>query len=426
MALSYVNLTLDVYDAQGNPLTKGTASFAPSAQLTDTTDHELITQLPIVVTFRRDGTLPVVKLLATDNAGALPSGWGWTVTFAGMASPAAAFSFFLPFSGGSSQFLSAQAPVSSVVTMAAYLPLPSGGPPSAGEVPSAIGDGSQNSVWAAGGGGGGGGSPTGAAGGDLGGTYPSPQVRATHLTSPLPVAQGGTAAVTAGAALTSLGAAPIASPALTGTPTAPTATALTSSTQLATTAYADAATGVEKTRALAAEALLAPLASPALTGTPTAPTKTALTSNTDIATTAYADSAVSVEKTRALAAEALALPQSGGTMTGWLAPAVATLSFVGSGTTLVNAALGNVFALTLTASTTTLGNPSNPVDGQAIRVRLIQDATGSRTIAFGTAYDFGTAGAPTLSTGASKVDILGFEYVASLSKWCYLGSGLGF
>jgi hypothetical protein len=66
------------------------------------------------------------------------------------------------------------------------------------------------------------------------------------------------------------------------------------------------------------------------------------------------------------------------------------------------------------------------VDGEVIRVRLIQDATGSRTIAYGTAYDFGASGAPTLSTAASKVDILGFEYVASISKWCYLGSGLGF
>jgi hypothetical protein len=113
-------------------------------------------------------------------------------------------------------------------------------------------------------------------------------------------------------------------------------------------------------------------------------------------------------------------------MTGWLAPAVVTLTFVGSGTTLVNAALGNAFNLTLTASTTTLGNPSNPVDGQTIRVRVIQGSGGSFTLAYGTAYDFGAGSAPTLSTAAGKVDILGFEYVASLSKWCYLGSGLGF
>ena len=51
-------------------------------------------------------------------------------------------------------------------------------------------------------------------------------------------------------------------------------------------------------------ALLAPKASPALTGAPTAPTPGALDNSTKLATTAYADVAVGVEKTRALAAEA--------------------------------------------------------------------------------------------------------------------------
>ena len=120
------------------------------------------------------------------------------------------------------------------------------------------------------------------------------------------------------------------------------------------------------------------------------------------------------------------LPLAGGTLTGWLAPAVVTLTFVSSGTTLINAAAGNSFILTLTDSTTTLGAPSNPVDGQVIRVRVIQGSGGSFTLAYNSAYDFGAVGSPTLSTTAAKVDILGFEYVASLSKWCYLGSGLGF
>jgi hypothetical protein len=115
---------------------------------------------------------------------------------------------------------------------------------------------------------------------------------------------------------------------------------------------------------------------------------------------------------------------AGATFTGYLAPAVVPLAFGAS--IAVNAALGNVFAVTLTASTGTLANPTGPVDGQVIRVRVIQGSGGSYTLAYGSAYDFGAAGAPVLSTAAGKADILGFEYVASLPKWCFLGSGLGF
>lgn len=86
---------------------------------------------------------------------------------------------------------------------------------------------------------------------------------------------------------------PVASPGMTGVPTAPTAGALSNSTQLATTAYDDAAVGVEKARALAAETLLAPLASPTFTGTPAAPTATAGDSTTKLATTAFVTAAIS-------------------------------------------------------------------------------------------------------------------------------------
>lgn len=120
-----------------------------------------------------------------------------------------------------------------------------------------------------------------------------------------------------------------------------------------------------------------------------------------------------------------ALAAAGGTMTGALVPAVFALTQSG-GAVAVDASKGNVFDLSLTASGWTISNPTNDGNGQPIRFRLAQDATGGRTVSWGTAYDFGTAGAPTLSTGASKVDEVGFSWNANLSKWCYLGSMGGF
>jgi hypothetical protein len=104
---------------------------------------------------------------------------------------------------------------------------------------------------------------------------------------------------------------------------------------------------------------------------------------------------------------------------------VVTLS--NSGTNVaVNAALGRTFVLTLTASTWTIKNPTNPVDGQMAVFRLVQDSTGSRTVTWDTAYSFGGGSAPTLTTTASKTDFVVFTYDSALSKWCYLYKSLAF
>ena len=152
------------------------------------------------------------------------------------------------------------------------------------------------------------------------------------------------------------------------------------------------------------------------------------TGNAATATTAAACSGNAATATTAAACSGNAATATnldgGATLPAYLAPAVTDLSF--SSSIAVDAALGNAFNLTLTASTGTLATPSNPVDGEVIRFRITQGSGGSFTLSYGTAYDFGTAGSPTLSTAAGKVDILGFEYVTSLSKWCYLSAGLGF
>lgn len=95
-------------------------------------------------------------------------------------------------------------------------------------------------------------------------------------------------------------------------------------------------------------------------------------------------------------------------------------------TIAVNAALSNHFRVTL-AGNRALGNPTNPVDGQKILLEVIQDATGSRTLTYGTAFAFGTdLVSPTLTTTASKRDFLGFVYTAAAAKWYLIGVVRGY
>ena len=70
-----------------------------------------------------------------------------------------------------------------------------------------------------------------------------------------------------------------------------------------------------------------------------------------------------------------------------------------------NFALGNNFLVTL-GGNRTLAAPSNAVAGQSGTIHIIQDGTGSRTLGYNTAWQFVSATVPTLSTGASDVDIL--------------------
>jgi len=97
-------------------------------------------------------------------------------------------------------------------------------------------------------------------------------------------------------------------------------------------------------------------------------------------------------------------------------------------TIAVDASLGTIFAVTLTASGHALGVPANPFDGQEIKIRFIQPGSGGPYTINGTwnaVYDFGTAGAPTLSTGPGNVDIVTFQYIGALSKWACTGTVLG-
>jgi hypothetical protein len=109
-----------------------------------------------------------------------------------------------------------------------------------------------------------------------------------------------------------------------------------------------------------------------------------------------------------------------------IAPHVATLTDGAS--VALDASLGNVFRWSLGAGSHTLAAPSNPVDGQMIRVRIIYG--GSFTPLFNAAYEFGTDGQPSWSAASGKIDEVGFSYDADANAgsgaWTCSGWKLGY
>ena len=95
-------------------------------------------------------------------------------------------------------------------------------------------------------------------------------------------------------------------------------------------------------------------------------------------------------------------------------------------TVATDASLGNRFRVTL-AGNRTLGNPTNPTDGQQCVWELIQDATGTRTLALDTQFNLGTdITSTTLSTAASKRDYLTAIYRSGATKWDVVGFVKGY
>ena len=77
------------------------------------------------------------------------------------------------------------------------------------------------------------------------------------------------------------------------------------------------------------------------------------------------------------------------------------------------------FTVTL-AGNRTLANPSNKVVGQTGSIFIVQDGTGSRTLSFGTDYEFVGGVAPTLTSTASAVDRIDYIIRSSTSIHCVL------
>lgn len=75
------------------------------------------------------------------------------------------------------------------------------------------------------------------------------------------------------------------------------------------------------------------------------------------------------------------------------------------------------FTVTL-AGNRTLANPTNKVVGQTGSIFVVQDGTGSRTLSYGTDYEFSGGTAPTLTTTASAVDRIDYVIRSSTSIHC--------
>ena len=155
-------------------------------------------------------------------------------------------------------------------------------------------------------------------------------------------------------------------------------------------------------------------------------TSTSSTSTTTAATSSAVKSAYDLANA--------ALPKSGGTMTGAITFAAGqTLSgyaALATAQTFTAAQRGTVSALTDGATITpdfsvannfsvtlggnrTLANPTNLVAGQSGCIWITQDGTGSRTLAYGSYWDFTGGTAPTLTTTANAVDCLVYAVQSS-------------
>lgn len=97
-------------------------------------------------------------------------------------------------------------------------------------------------------------------------------------------------------------------------------------------------------------------------------------------------------------------------------------------TPALNAALGTHFRVTMAITTTTIGIPSNPTDGQVITIEAISDAT-PRTLALNTGtggFRFGSSITALTIHAASKTDYVQACYNSTANKWDVIGYVKGF
>jgi len=102
-----------------------------------------------------------------------------------------------------------------------------------------------------------------------------------------------------------------------------------------------------------------------------------------------------------LATNQLAAKNAAQTFTAGQRGEITTLT--SASTVTPNFADSNNFTLTL-GTNVTLANPSNLTAGQSGSLFLVQDSSGSRTVTWGSYWDWAGGTAPTLTTTANAVD----------------------
>jgi len=158
----------------------------------------------------------------------------------------------------------------------------------------------------------------------------------------------------------------------------------------------------------------ADIASPTFTGTPAVPTASQGTNSTQIASTAYVQSEIGqsiqahdADTAKTDVAQSFTAAQRG---------SITTLT--DAATVTPDFAASNNFALTFTSSvgnSRNVANPTNLTAGQSGSIFLVQDGTGSRSIVWGSYWDFAGGTAPTLTTTANAVDRIDYVVRSSTS-----------
>lgn len=98
-----------------------------------------------------------------------------------------------------------------------------------------------------------------------------------------------------------------------------------------------------------------------------------------------------------------------------------------NGRVTVDVADGNVVLCLLSANTTfEFRCPIGPGVALSFTLLLLQDGSGSRTVTWPSSIDWGTTGAPTLTTTANKVDVVTFLSVNGGKTWYGFMSAKGF